>query len=320
MKKTVLLALLTLCLANALQAKDVKRKHSLALFSVTSTRNIGMGGASFTCVDDSASLFINPSMMANLAKSGVSGSYSYTPYGDHKTLLTSAQKIGNFTLGIGLQSFVAAPVYLYKDEFTKNKSIYNELGFAVGGAYKIGSTLIGGNIRGIYTGSFSSDMKDDFGMTLDFAVTTPVVLPLIRASIGIKNFGFYQNTFAPFDTDIVTGIGIMTGDGLLSAGLTASISVPSLTPSVAFGAEYLLIPFGKSENGINIDDDPESILDAPPPVKTLDGIKVRAGVSDKNFSFGAGLYVGMFRLDYAMSFEDYSFKYYTHSVSLGFVF
>ncbi len=312
---TFIITIFFLCSSLFYKGYATVSERDLPILSIRTARSQGLGGGGYTCISDAYGVFENPSMLANILYGGISSSYSYTPYGDQKALLSYVYKTDKFAVGVGIKGFFSEIITTSSDYITtktKNTDLYYETSLTLAGAYRLDqNSMIGMNIEGIYTSA------NDFGMALDMSYSTSVVLPALRVSVGFEDLGFYQEEFAAFDTKIVTGIGMHLEDGSFSVGVVFKYGLPSLTPSFGLGAELMIIRFNENWPPMSIDDEPEDILDNPPPKNIPNGVKLRLGFTESDFSLGTGINFFMFTIDYAATFNNYSINNIAHTVSIN---
>ncbi len=317
MKKSLFAIIFCLCsllYSEKSFASGIVSERNVAILSAYSARAQAMGGGGYANINDAYGVFYNPSMLVNILYGGISSTYSYNSYGDSQALLSYVYKKDKWAFGVGLKGLFSE-VIQYPDDYPTTKSsehLYYEASLTLAGAYKIDNkSMIGLNAEAIYTDN------DDFGMAFDASYTTSVLLPALRVAIGVEDFGFYNGTFADFDTKIIAGAGMHLEDGSFSIGAMFKYAIPSLTPSFGIGAEVMIIKFDTEAYNMNIDDDPEDILDNPPAKPIPNGVKLRLGFSNNDVSTGVGINFLMMVLDYTVTFDDYAINNITHTISLN---
>ena len=149
--------------------------------------------------------------------------------------------------------------------------------------------------------------------------------------VGVRNLGFYDNVFGKIDTDIVASLAYTKSDSSFNVSVQYAISVPSVSHEISVGLEAMIVDFNKlglfkNKNSIWYEDLPENILDAPSAIqkrlsaKLPSGILARVGVGNKGASLGLSLYLDLFRLDYAIVFDNFSHDNISHDLGLSFMF
>lgn len=309
----IVACILLLC-PSSLKAQVVSERN-LPILSLYSARTQAFGGGNYACINDAYGVFYNPSMLANILYGGISTSYSYNQYGNSEILASYVRKEEELSLGVGLKT-ILSEVKTYSDDYittkTSDDSLYYEASLTFALAYKLNdSSMIGVNAELIYT------ENEHLGMAFDASYTTSILLPAIRVAVGFEDLGFYDATFANFDTKLVAAAGYHPENGSFSIGATFKYAVPSLTPSFGVGAEVMILKFNGSGYIMNFSDDPEDILDNPPSKPIPNGLKLRAGLSDKDVSVGLGLNFFMMVLDYTVTFDNYALDNIAHTVSLN---
>ncbi len=311
----IIFCLCSLFYSVQLFSNNVVSERNLPILSMYSARAQGLARGGYANVNDADGVFYNSSMLVNILYGGISSTYSYTPYGDNQIMLSYVYKANKWALGVGLKGLLS-DIKTYPDDYYTTKSssdyLYYEGSLTLAGAYKLNDrSMIGLNAEAIYTDN------DDFGMAFDASYTTSVLLPALRVAVGVEDLGFYNGTFAAFDTKIVAGVGMHLESGSFSVGATFKYAIPSLTPSFGVGAEIMVITFNNDSYTMNIDDDPEDILDNPPAKPIPNGVKLRLGFSDRDVSAGVGLNFFMMVLDYTVTFDSYTINNIAHTVSLN---
>ena len=305
-------------------------KHSLSVLESSSTRGRGMMNSSFLIGNDSSALFMNSASLMGLLRDSVNLNYTVTPNPkDEYIFNASYAHIGaSYAVGVGFASEINK-VYSYDNLGTRKNDIYNGLYLInVGAAYAINeSSFIGANIKSVVN---NSEKDNNFGIFLDLSYMQSLFTPNFKLGVGIKNFGFYDNVFAKVDTDITASLAYTKSDNSFSVSAQYTISVPSVSHEVSIGLEAMIVDFNKlglfKEKTAWYDDLPESILDAPSAIqkrfatKLPSGILARVGVGNKGASLGLSVYVKLFRLDYAIVFDNFSKDNISHDIGISFMF
>ena len=305
-------------------------KHSLSVLNTSSTRSRGMMGASFLIGNDSSSIFLNSSSLMGVLRDSINLNYTLTPNLQNEYIFNASYAhIGSsYAVGIGFAGEVNK-IYSYDNSGIKKNDIYSGLYLInVGAAYAINdNAFIGGNIKTVIN---NSEKDNNFGMFFDVSYMQSLFTPSLKLGIGVRNFGFYDNVFAKVDTDIVASLAYSKSDNSFSITAQYTISVPSVTHNVSVGLEAMIIDFNKlglfKEKGTWYDDLPETILDAPSAIqkrfatKLPSGILARVGVGNKGASLGLSIYVKLFRLDYAICFDNFSKDNISHDIGMSFMF
>lgn len=330
MIKKFVIAIIFIC-TYILNAYTISSKHSLSVLDTSSARASGMMNSSFLIGNDSSSLFFNTSSLMMNLRDNISFNYTISPdFKNEYIFNTSYSHIGNnYAIGIGFALDIDR-VNFYDVLGNKGNNIYNGLYLInIGVAYAINeSSFIGGNIKAVIN---NIDTDNNFGMFLDLYYMRSIFTPSFKIGIGIRNFGFYDDIFAKIDTDIKVSLSYSKSDYSFNVSIQYGISVPSVNHEIAVGIEGMIVDFNKlglfnDNNLIWYDDLPENILDAPNSVqkrlstKLPSGILARFGVGNKGCSLGLSLYVKLFRLDYAICFNNFSKDNISHNLGLGFVF
>lgn len=309
-------------------AKDLSSKHSLPVLYQTSARAKGMMDAVFLNAHDSSTVFSNPAMMMALLRDSVNISYSINPMLDSSAGISYAHVANSYAVGASLAgNFTKIQNYDISGTKLKN-SLNGQYMVSLAGAFDINGIYVGGNIKGLV----NNDGKNtDWGALLDISYMQSIFVPALKIGLGIRNFGFYQNTFGIIDTDLIAAIGFHREDGSLSLSVQYGVSLPSLSQNIAVGAEVMVVNFNAlginfSKKNTNPDEVPESVLDektelqrkrsAPIP----SGILARFGVGNKGASLGISFYIDLFRIDYAITFDNFSADNISHDVGISFLF
>lgn len=306
-----------------------KAKNTLEILNPKSARSAAMMNAVFLSGSDSSVIFFNPAMTTSLLRGGISLNYSLTPEIDHRANGSYVYLAENFAFGIG-----------YAVEFNSVKK-YNLLGEANGkftesthlinlsGAYIFGDGSIGVNLKGIIK---DTDKTLNWGTFLDISYVQSIFIPALKVGFAIKNLGVYEEKFGYIDTEAVMGVGFHREDGSFSVTAEYSVAIPTVDPNFALGAEVMIIRFNnfgepKTSTVSDFDEVPENILDyyetdfkRKSNVTLPSGILARLGLGVKGVSLGIGIYLDVFRIDYAIEFNDYSAKNISHSAGLTFMF
>ena len=329
LKKVFILIIIFLAFSYILFSANISSKHSLSILYSTSARNRGIMNSGFLTGKDSSALFVNSSSLMSLIRDSINLNYTLSPnFKDEYLFNASYSHTDNsYSIAIGLASEINK-IKTYNNLGARDKDIYNgNYLINIGAAYMINeSSYIGANIKAVIN---NFDKENIFGGFLDLSYMQSIFNPAFKIGIGIKNFGFYDKVFASIDTDIITSIAYAKEDSSFAVSLEYDISVPSISHRVAVGLEAMIIDFNKLglfENSIYYDDLPESVLDEPNAkqkrhlTKLPSGILGRLGVGNKGVSLGLSLYVNLFRLDYAIVFDNFSKNNISHDIGLSFMF
>ena len=329
LKKVFILIIIFLTFSYILFSANISSKHSLSILYSSSARNRGIMNSGFLTGKDSSALFVNSSSLMSLIRDSINLNYTLSPnFKDEYLFNASYSHTDNsYSIAIGLASEINK-IKTYNNLGARDKDIYNgNYLINIGAAYMINeSSYIGANIKAVIN---NFDRENIFGGFLDLSYMQSIFNPAFKIGIGIKNFGFYDKVFASIDTDIITSIAYAKEDSSFAVSLEYDISVPSINHRVAVGLEAMIIDFNKLglfENSIDYDDLPESVLDEPNAkqkrhlTKLPSGILGRLGVGNKGVSLGLSLYVNLFRLDYAIVFDNFSKNNISHDIGLSFMF
>lgn len=312
-------------------AESISSKHSLSILETSSTRSRGMMGTSFLIGNDSSAVFTSSASLMGVLRDSINLNYTITSsMKDEYIFNASYAHIGaSYAFGIGFASEINK-IYSYDSVYgVKKNDIYSGLYLInIGASYAINeSSFIGANIKSVVN---NSEKHNNFGLFFDLSYMQSIFTPSFKLGVGIKNFGFYDNVFAKIDTDITASLAYIKSDNSFSISAQYTISVPSVSHKVSLGIEAMIIDFNKlglfKEKKAWYDDLPESILDAPSAVqkrlaqKLPSGILARAGIGNKGASLGLSIYVKLFRLDYAVIFDNFSKDNISHDIGMSFMF
>ena len=329
LKKVFILIIIFLSFSYILFSDNISSKHSLSILNSTSARNRGIMDSGFLTGKDSSVIFINSSSLMSLIRDSINLNYTLSPnFKDEYLFNGSYSHTDNvYAIGIGLASEINK-IKTYNNSGIRDKDIYNgNYLINIGAAYMINeNSYIGGNIKAVINNFNDYNI---FGGFLDLSYMQSIFNPSFKIGVGIKNFGFYDKVFAAIDTDIITSIAYAKEDSSFAVSLEYDISVPSISHRVAIGLEAMIIDFNKLglfNSNIDYDDLPESALDEPNAMqkrhltKLPSGILGRLGVGNKGVSLGLSLYVDLFRLDYAIVFDNFNKNNISHDFGLSFMF
>ena len=329
LKKVFILIIIFLSFSYILFSDNISSKHSLSILNSTSARNRGIMDSGFLTGKDSSVIFINSSSLMSLIRDSINLNYTLSPnFKDEYLFNGSYSHTDNvYAIGIGLASEINK-IKTYNNSGIRDKDIYNgNYLINIGAAYMINeNSFFGANIKAVIN---NFDKENIFGGFLDLSYTRSIFNPSFKIGVGIKNFGFYDKVFAAIDTDIITSIAYAKEDSSFAVSLEYDISVPSISHKVAIGLEAMIINFNKLglfNSNIDYDDLPESALDEPNAMqkrhltKLPSGILGRLGVGNKGVSLGLSLYVDLFRLDYAIVFDNFNKNNISHDFGLSFMF
>ncbi len=309
----------------------VSSKHSLSVLNTSSTRSRGMMGSSFLIGNDSSALFLNSASLMGVLRDSVNVNYTFTPNLQNEYIFNAsyAHIDGSYAVGAGFAGEINK-IYSYDSSGSKKNDIYNGLYLInVGAAYAITeSSFIGGNIKTVIN---NSEKDNNFGMFLDLSYMQSFFTPNFKLGVGVRNLGFYDNVFGKIDTDIVASLAYTKSDSSFNVSVQYAISVPSVSHEISVGLEAMIVDFNKlglfkNKNSAWYEDLPENILDAPSAIqkrlsaKLPSGILARVGVGNKGASLGLSLYLDLFRLDYAIVFDNFSKDNISHDLGLSFMF
>ena len=328
MKRIILYFLMLVSIYHTIFAETTS-KHSLSILNTTSTRDISLMGSSFLVGVDSSSVFINSSSLMNVIRDSVNFTYTMPDNFENEYILnTSYAHINNdFAIGVGF-ALELNKINGYDNNAKRlGDSFYGNYLINLGFAYNMfNDASIGANIKTVIN-NFDTTTKS--GVFLDLSYMQSIFTPAIKIGFGVKNFGFYDNTFAFIDTDIISSVAYTKEDGSISITAKYYISVPSITHNASIGVEAMIIDFNKlgiTDKYAFNDDLPESALDIPTKRDkrrgTLlpSGILGRFGVGTDGVSLGLGVYINLFRMDYAIVFDNFNKNNISHNFSLGFMF
>lgn len=327
--RRIVLYFFILCYLYTTVLAEISSKHSISILNTTSTRDISLMRSSFLIGNDSSALFVNSASLMNVIRDSVNFNYTL-PYNfeNEYILNTSYAHINNdFALGVGF-ALELDKVNIYDGIGNKNKdSFYGNYLINLGFAYSIvNDSSIGVNIKTVVN---NLDTTTKVGAFLDLSYMQSIFTPAVKIGFGIRNFGFYDNTFSLIDTDIISSIAYTKEDGSISITAQYYISVPSISHNASIGVEAMILDFNKlgiTDNYAFNDDLPESALDIQTKRNkrrsTLlpSGILARFGVGTEGVSLGLGVYINLFRIDYAIVFDSFSKNNISHNFSLGFMF
>ena len=329
LKKVIILTIISLSFSYILFSDNISSKHSLSILNSTSARNRGIMDSGFLTGKDSSVIFINSSSLMSLIRDSINLNYTLSPnFKDEYLFNGSYSHTDNvYAIGIGLASEINK-IKTYNNSGIRDKDIYNgNYLINIGAAYMINeNSYIGGNIKAVINNFNDYNI---FGGFLDLSYMQSIFNPSFKIGVGIKNFGFYDKVFSAIDTDIITSIAYAKEDSSFAVSLEYDISVPSISHRVAIGLEAMIIDFNKLglfNSNIDYDDLPESALDEPNAMqkrhltKLPSGILGRLGVGNKGVSLGLSLYVDLFRLDYAIVFDNFNKNNISHDFGLSFMF
>lgn len=329
LKKVFILIIIFLSFSYILFSDNISSKHSLSILNSTSARNRGIMDSGFLTGKDSSVIFINSSSLMSLIRDSINLNYTLSPnFKDEYLFNGSYSHTDNvYAIGIGLASEINK-IKTYNNSGIRDKDIYNgNYLINIGAAYMINeNSYIGGNIKAVINNFNDYNI---FGGFLDLSYMQSIFNPSFKIGVGIKNFGFYDKVFSAIDTDIITSIAYAKEDSSFAVSLEYDISVPSISHRVAIGLEAMIINFNKLglfNSNIDYDDLPESALDEPNAMqkrhltKLPSGILGRLGVGNKGVSLGLSLYVDLFRLDYAIVFDNFNKNNISHDFGLSFMF
>ncbi|WP_307972034.1 hypothetical protein [uncultured Brachyspira sp.] len=329
LKKVFILIIIFLSFSYILFSDNISSKHSLSILNSTSARNRGIMDSGFLTGKDSSVIFINSSSLMSLIRDSINLNYTLSPnFKDEYLFNGSYSHTDNvYAIGIGLASEINK-IKTYNNLEIRDKDIYNgNYLINIGVAYMINeNSFFGANIKVVIN---NFDKENIFGGFLDLSYMQSIFNPSFKIGVGIKNFGFYDKVFAAIDTDIITSIAYAKEDSSFAVSLEYDISVPSISHRVAIGLEAMIINFNKLglfNSNIDYDDLPESALDEPNAMqkrhltKLPSGILGRLGVGNKGISLGLSLYVDLFRLDYAIVFDNFNKNNISHDFGLSFMF
>ncbi len=304
-------------LYSSITSDDVSSRRELSIQSVGNARSSGLAGISFAAANDSYALFENASMLSLINYGGIVSSYSYSHYGSHEMLLGYAYIADKFSIGVGIKGLINEVSTYSSDYLTTSQSgqqIYYQTSLTVAGSYKINAnSAIGLSLEGVYTET------SDYGIFASLTYATSVFLPSLRLSAGIEDFGFYQDKFLSTDTKLALGVSMMPEDEFFTAGFVVRYALPSMTFSFGIGGEIMILRFN-SEPVMDIDDYPEEFLDAAPAKSKPNGVKLRLGFTDKDFSVGTGISFYMIKLDYAFTLDYDMINNMKHTISISALF
>ena len=326
---SIISLIISFIFSSVLFSANISSKHSLSILNSASARDRGLMNSSFLISKDSSALFVNSSSLMTLIRDSINLNYTLTPnFKDEYLFNVSYSHTDNvYSIGIGLASELNKIKTYNNSEQKENDILNGNYLINIGAAYMINeNSYIGGNIKAVIN---NFDDYNVFGGFLDLSYMQSIFNPALKIGVGIKNFGFYDKVFAAIDTDIITSIAYAKEDSSFAVALEYDISVPSVSHKISLGLEAMIIDFNKFglfDSNIDYDDLPESVLDEPSHMqkrhstKLPSGILGRLGIGNKGVSLGLSLYVDLFRLDYAIVFDNFNRNNISHDFGLSFMF
>ena len=323
--------------SSVLFSADISSKHSLPILYLSSARDRGLMNSAFLISKDSSALFVNSASLMNLIRDSINLNYTLTPNFQNEYLFNASYSHTDnvYSVGIGLAVEINK-IQTYGNFGEKGKNIFNgNYLINIGAAYMINeNAYLGANVKVLINNLNDNNLnnnfdKNIFGGFLDLSYMQSIFNPALKIGIGIKNFGFYDKVFAVIDTDIITSIAYAKEDSSFAVSLEYNISVPSVSHRISLGLEAMIIDFNKLgliNSDVDYDDLPESVLDELNAMqkrhltKLPSGILGRLGIGNKGVSLGLSLYVDLFRLDYAIVFDNFNKNNISHDFGLSFMF
>lgn len=294
---------------------------TISILSASSTRDKSMADLSFLTSTDSSAIFNNSSMLLTLQKSSLQASYTLNPQLENNANISYSYTKNNFAFGIGT-AFNFKKINKYNSNGESDGSFLHGSYLAVAsGAMKISDSYLSINLKAVINTFEGNEI--DAGGFIDISYMRSIFLPNLRIGFGVKNLGFYQNTFGIVDTKLIAAIGYKNDQGTLSITTEYNIDLPSLNQDIGAAFDFMFIPFNAINNKkINLDDVPEWALDDPNYLsrKSLSGISLRFGITTKKASLGLGFNIYDFRLDYALEFDEFSISQMSHSFGINYCF
>ncbi len=294
---------------------------TISILGENSTRDKSMAGLSFLTSSDSSAIFNNASMLLTLQKSSLQASYTLNPQLENNANISYSYTKNNLAFGIGT-AFNLKEINKYNFNGENEGSFLHGSYLAViSGAIKISDSYLSINLKAVV--NTFEDNKIDAGGFIDISYMRSIFLPNLRIGLGIKNLGFYQNTFGIIDTKVIAAIGYKNDQGTLSVTTEYSIDLPSLTHHIGAAFDIMVIPFNAINNKKNnLDDIPEWALDDPSYLsrKSLSGMSIRFGITTDEISLGLGFNIYDFRLDYSLEFDEFSISKMSHSLGVNYYF
>lgn len=300
--------------------------HSLSILNIASARSDGMMNITFSSANDASTIFLNPALMMTLLKDN-SINFTYKLNNDFSpdTQLSYTHLWNNFGLGLGIateQKVIEKYNALGEDSGKYTHGLYL---FNVSAAFALDKAFVGISIKNLIN---AVENNVDYGLLADISVSKQVLMPAFKVSAGVRNFGFYQNVFCFIDPEAVFSMAYSQEDNAITVGIDYGLSLPSLNHRIGLGLEAMVIRFNKLNRVAiyNLDDFPESILDDDSAATKRklsnlpNGLLVRAGLSTEGASLGLGLYINIFRLDYALTFNRFLLDTMSHTFALSFIF
>lgn len=285
--------------------------NSLDILSQESSRSKSMMGMVFLVGNDSSHIFDNPNTLNTLSlKNSFSVNYDFSQNYSHKINASYSRNLENLAFGFGLASDI------YK---TTNNNIESAYLLATGLSYRYNTSYFSTTFKGIITENHDNI---DWGGFIDISYMQTIFIPALRVGIGAHNIGFYKNEFDLTATDVVIGLAYHKRDDTLTVSLEYTIGIEPIDHNVGIATDVMIVKF-KDFSFTKTDpyDLPESVLDAPPNIEnTISGLSLRLGVSMEGFGVGIGVTLDIFRLDYAIVFEEYDFSNIDHTFGISFMF
>ncbi|WP_295159448.1 hypothetical protein [uncultured Brachyspira sp.] len=324
-KRTFALLLIYAFLFHSKHLFSVSSKHSLSVLETSSTRSRGMMNSGFLTGNDSSAVFLNSSSLMNVLRDSINLNYTLSSNPENEYIFNASYAhIGaSYAVGIGFASEINK-IYSYDNFGIKKNNIYNGLYLInLSAAYAVSEgSFIGANIKSIIN---NSRRDNNFGMFFDLSYMQSVFTPNFKLGMVIRNFGFYDNVFAKVDTEITASLAYIKSDNSFSISAQYTISVPSVSHNASLGLEAMIVDFNKlglfEEKTAWYDDLPEEVLDKKRfSSKLPSGILARVGVGNKGVSLGLSVYVKLFRLDYAVIFDNFSKDNISHDIGMSFIF
>lgn len=268
-------ALLLLCAVAAATAPVAAQRAPapLILTLPISVRAAGLGGASVALSGDASATFLNPAGLATIRNIAIEGSAARYPDGSVEGMAAGAFRAFQFDLGGGIQ-------YL---RFSDTSAVRDNLQWTASGVYRFGFFALGGSLKYV-------SLEDSLGKTRRSATTDLGagihIFDLMTLGFAVQNIGSWRVTGGPLRLPVSK-----------RAGLTFNFTDPQETVRL-LGTMEVAWTSGAARRTI-VGLEAGAVLGKVGVVGRVGYGAAPEGSGQKRASFGGGLVLSRFNIDYA---------------------
>jgi hypothetical protein len=263
----ILLATLTL----PLEAQSAPSPVILSL--PVTARSAGLGGAGVALSGDAGSVFLNPAGLATIRHAAVEGALQRYPDGTAEGMVAGAFRFLQFDFGGGIH-------YL---RFNDTSAVADNFVWTGAGVYRIGLIALGSSLKYVSLEDSSGHIRRSATMDAGLGIH---VFDLMTLAFSVRNIGDWEVTGGPLELPISK-----------HAAFSFNFTDPQLTARLLGTVEVVWTERADRRTIIGVEGG--AVLGKVGLVGRLGYGAQPQGSGQEEFSFGGGLVLSRFTIDYA---------------------